>query len=91
MRARRSVEYAPGCFASSRVEVDLGEYVVEERHLAGRLLVERDGAGRAPVEALVDRPDASGPHDLEQPGGDQDVDVVGDGATRPLQTFAPAR
>ena len=87
MRAWRSVRVRTWLLRLEALEVDLGEHVVEERHLAGSVLMERDGARRAPVVALVDRPHAPGPHDLEQPGGDQDVDVVGDGATRPLQAF----
>ena len=64
-----AVREAGGDLVSGTREVDLGEHVVQERDLAGRV-IEHDRAPGAAVVALVDRPHLLGAHDLQQPGVD---------------------
>ncbi len=74
-----------GC-RSSAFEVDLCEHVAEERDLAGSIrqdVRER----RATVEPFLDRTHLSGADHPEQPGIDEDVDVVGDGTARSVESL----
>jgi hypothetical protein len=48
-------------------EIDLGQHLVEERHLSRAVIVEHDRAADTAVVALLDRPHLLRPDDLQQP------------------------
>ena len=69
-------------FASPFVVV-VGQEVSEERDAAG-VVTDEERPSDATVEAFLDRSDAPGVDDTQEPGIDQHLDVVRDGAPRPV-------